>query len=170
VPEKLEEEDAVEDDGPVIHVPLPLNLMLWCMELYSLLLEPSMLFHVLHFVFACLGIWRPFFFCYHLLEIVYRSPTLQVGRRVCVWMCGCVCVCVCVVSHVPNTDCARRCCSISSPSSMPCCPVRLARGVPQAVLAAVTHNSKQLVMTAVMMVCAALHTCCRAPSERDLVW
>jgi hypothetical protein len=105
VPEKLEEEDAVEDDGPVIHVPLPLNLMLWCMELYSLLLEPSMLFHVLHFVFACLGIWRPFFFCYHLLEIVYRSPTLQVGRRVCV--CVVVCACVSVWFHMCRIPIAR---------------------------------------------------------------
>jgi hypothetical protein len=54
----------------------PVALMYVCT--FDIWMNPSTLFRIAHFVLACLGVFvAPFFFCFHLFEIILLSSTLR---------------------------------------------------------------------------------------------
>jgi hypothetical protein len=71
--------EAAKHGDDAIAIPFLVRLILEVMNVWMALQDPVLLFYVCSFVFAWLGIFiSPFFYSFHLLELVNRSPTLQV--------------------------------------------------------------------------------------------
>lgn len=61
-----------------VRVPWRLQPVMMIIDLYFLLREPLFLYHVGYILFAWLGAtYSKFFFCFHLMDIVYRQETLR---------------------------------------------------------------------------------------------
>ena len=63
------------DDTPI---PLHLRVVLFVLNVFMGLTNATVMFNLLYLVMSWLGVFiSPFFFCFHLLDIINRSPTLQ---------------------------------------------------------------------------------------------
>jgi hypothetical protein len=74
-------EASVEKEEPPPRLPVHVELVLAVMNIKVLLSDGTLLYYLLYVLFTWLGNFvSEFFFCFHLLDIVHRSPTLQVLR------------------------------------------------------------------------------------------
>ncbi len=80
------------DEG--LTIPPHVRVALYLMDAWMSVKDSTIRFYLIYIVFTWLGNFvSPFFFCFHLLDIINRSPTLQVWHCVLLSATGCTTEC-----------------------------------------------------------------------------